>query len=68
MQLGDALFTDASLSPGTRAAIAEKFALADKRLIDGADEELQLIDLMQAAHRAVQATPIAADKERIIIM
>lgn len=56
------------MTPAAKAAIAEACAAADKRLIDGADEELQLTDVMETAHRACAGRPVQADKERIMII
>lgn len=51
-----------------KVAIAERAAGADKRLADGADEELQLTDFMLLANRSVKRAPLAADGERRAII
>lgn len=66
-KLAYTLLSDTSIPAEARAVIAERFAIADKRLVDGADEELQLMDVLLAAHRAIQGTPIPADRERLVI-
>lgn len=67
-QLCERLLLDDDVTPAAKAAIAEACAAADKRLIDGADEELQLTDVMETAHRACAGRPVQADKERIMII
>lgn len=59
---------DASISSEAKGAIAEKFAQAEKRLIEGADEELQLIDMLASAARAIQKISISADRERHVVL
>ena len=60
---------DKELTPAARSIIAERFAAADKKLADGADEELQLIDIMAAAQRAVKNMPLpAVERERPMII
>jgi replication factor C subunit 2/4 len=67
-RLADAVIAAADFPPAAKAAIVEKIAVAEKRLYDGADEELQLQDVFAHAARALAGTPIPADKERIVIM
>ena len=43
----------------------ERIAGADKRLADGADEELQLVDAAATLLRGVQKLVVAADRERM---
>lgn len=40
----------------------------DKRLVDGADEELQLVDAFAASFRAIAGVKTEADKARVFIM
>ena len=69
-RLADAVIAQADFPPAAKAAIVEKIAIAEKRLYDGADEELQLQDVFAHAARALAGSgaAIAADKERIVIM
>ncbi|RYG54699.1 hypothetical protein EON66_06785 [archaeon] len=67
MQLNDAVIRDAELRSGAKAAICERIAAADKWLVDGADEELQLTDIILTAQRAVQGIDIPEDHERIVV-
>lgn len=56
------------LKPAAKAAICEKLAAAEKRLLDGADEELQLTDVLLAANRAATGAAIEADTARALIV
>jgi hypothetical protein len=51
-----------------KVAIAETAAGADKKLADGADEELQLTEFMMLANRAVKGALLPADTERQVII
>lgn len=64
----DALIADASIAPDAKATIAERFAAVDKRLVDGADEELQLMDLFASSFRAIAGVKIEADRMRTLII
>lgn len=55
------------MRPPAKALIAERAAAADKRLVDGADEELQLLDVLLAANRAARGLVSTADRERQLI-
>jgi len=44
-QIFDAVMEDPNLEEGGKAKISEKIAICDKRLLDGADEFLQMMDL-----------------------
>lgn len=63
-RLCEAITGDARLSGGQKAAICERIAVAEKRLLDGADEELQLLDVAEFMLRASHRIVVAADKER----
>jgi replication factor C subunit 2/4 len=67
-RLTDAVVADAGLASEAKASIVEKIAVAEKRLVDGADEELQLLDVLAHAARAAVGVRIPADKERLIFM
>lgn len=67
-KLCDAFLADSEIGADAKATIAEKLATVEKRLIDGADEELQLTDLLAAAQRAVRGVRIDADKARLVII
>jgi replication factor C subunit 2/4 len=47
-----------------KAAALERIALAEKFLVDGADEELQLIEVAATIQRGMMKISIPADKER----
>jgi replication factor C subunit 2/4 len=63
-RLVDAVVRDAGLSNTQKGLICERIAKAEKRLADGADEELQLVDVAEAFLRAAKGIVIPADKER----
>ena len=63
-KLADAVVAHPTLTNAVKAAALERIAGADKRLADGADEELQLVDAAATLLRGVQRIAIAADKER----
>lgn len=67
-RFSEAIIADAALKADAKAAIVEKIAIAEKRLADGADEELQLVDVLAHAARAVAGVTLPCDKERLIIM
>lgn len=67
LQLTEALVADPEVRPPAKALIAERAAAADKRLVDGADEELQLLDVLLAANRAARGLVSTADRERQLI-
>ena len=68
-QICDVLIRDTDITPTARSIIAERFAAADKKLTDGADEELQIVDVMAAAQRAVQGMTLpAVERERAMII
>jgi replication factor C subunit 2/4 len=58
-QLLDALVGDDGVSDAAKAAVAARMAAADKRLADGADEGLQLLDVAAACQRALAGLPPA---------
>jgi replication factor C subunit 2/4 len=58
-QLTEALIEDDSVSDAAKATVAARAAAADKRLADGADEGLQLLDVAAAAQRALAGLPPA---------
>ena len=58
-QLSDALIADDSVSDAAKAAVSARLAAADKRLADGADEGLALLDCAAACQRALQGLPPA---------
>ena len=55
LQLHDVVVTHAVVSDLGKARIAERLAQADKALIDGADEELQLLDVAAFCMQAWRA-------------
>ena len=57
-QLSEALISDDAVSDVAKAAIAMRMGAADKRLADGADEGLQLLDVAAAAQRALQGKAV----------
>jgi hypothetical protein len=59
---------DPKLTSEMKAIICERIATCEKKLLDGADEELQLMDLLICASRAVSGMKIEADKVRLIIV
>lgn len=63
-RLSEAIIKDESLSGAQKAAISERIASAEKKLYDGADEELQLVDVAETILRTVKGITIPADKER----
>jgi hypothetical protein len=67
-QMLTAIVADPAISGDAKAAIAERWALIDKRLADGADEELQLCDGFACAVRAIAGVRVDADAARIVIM
>jgi replication factor C subunit 2/4 len=58
-QLLDGIVEDDSVPDAAKAAVALRAAVADRRLADGADEALQLLDVAAAAARALQGKPPA---------
>lgn len=58
-QLLDGIVEDDSVPDAAKAAVAMRAAAADRRLADGADEALQLLDVAAAAARALQGKPPA---------
>lgn len=56
-QLSDAVYADPAVPELAKAALAQRVAIADKCLADGADETLQLLDCAAAAHRALAGLP-----------
>jgi replication factor C subunit 2/4 len=50
------MMADASLRDGQRAAICAALAQADKCLVDGADEYLQLLHVASVAQQAICGT------------
>jgi replication factor C subunit 2/4 len=58
-QLSDAVCADDAIPDTAKAAIAARAGAADKRLADGADEGLQLLDVAAATQRALQGLPPA---------
>ncbi len=63
-KLCEAVISHKSLPASAKAALLEKAAAADKRLCDGADEELQLVDVAATLLRGATGLSIPADKER----
>lgn len=53
-QLLDGVVEDDAVPDAAKAAVAARCALADRRLAEGADEALQLLDVAAAAARAMQ--------------
>lgn len=69
-QLTEALLSspESEVPLAAKVAIAEAAAGADKKLADGADEELQLTEVMMLANRAIKGALLAADTERQVII
>ena len=63
-KLADAVIAHSGLSGGAKAAVLERISLADKCLADGADEELQLVDVAATLLRVTKGFGVPADKER----
>ena len=66
-KVADAVINHATLSGRGKAAVLERISRADKCLADGADEELQLIDVLATLLRASRGFDVPADKERCFI-
>jgi replication factor C subunit 2/4 len=64
-KFADAVVAHPTLPNAVKAAALERIAGADKRLADGADEELQLVDAAATLLRGVQKLVVAADRERM---
>jgi replication factor C subunit 2/4 len=64
-KLVDAVIADASFTSGQKAAMCERIAAAEKRTLDGADEELQLLDVAEYMFRVSRKALVPADKERL---
>jgi replication factor C subunit 2/4 len=60
----EAVVRDAALTNAQKAAVCERIASAEKKLSDGADEELQLVDVAETLLRAAKGISIPADKEK----
>jgi replication factor C subunit 2/4 len=67
-KLSEAIIADATLTDAQKAVGCERLAMADKALIDGADEELQLTNAVEALNRAVRGIHIQAEKEKSLLM
>ena len=65
-KLCDAVVAHPTLPGPAKAAALERIAAADKRLADGADEELQVVDVCCTLFRASRKVVIPADKERLL--
>ena len=63
-KLSEAVLGSEKLSGAAKAASLERIAAADKRLADGADEELQIVDVACCIYRAANKLGIPAEKER----
>ena len=63
-RLCDAVVRDATLDGPQKAAVCERIAGAEKRLGDGADEELQLLDVCLCLQRTHKRMAIPSDRER----
>lgn len=63
-KLMDVYVADPEISPLAKARTCEKIAQAEKKLADGADEELQLLDVLELAHRAAKNAMTDADIAR----
>ncbi|KAI9597351.1 P-loop containing nucleoside triphosphate hydrolase protein [Syncephalis fuscata] len=57
LQLHDRLIDDIHLTSIQKARVALVLGEADKQLMDGADEHLQLLNILMGASRALTATP-----------
>ena len=66
-KLCDAVVAHATLPAPVKAAVLEKIAAAEKLLVDGADEELQLLGVAAALLRGATGLAIPADRERVYL-
>jgi len=64
-RISGAVVADTQLSNAQKAAVCERVAQAEKKLADGADEELQLLDVCLCLQRTHKKLPAASDKERL---
>lgn len=64
-RLMEAITGEGRLTGGQKGKIVEKLAAVEKRLIDGADEELQMLDVAEFMLRVVQGINVNADRERL---
>jgi replication factor C subunit 2/4 len=67
-RISDAVISDSGFNSYAKAAITEKIAIAEKRLADGADEDLQLQDVLCHAARAAKGKKCKCDEDRNVIM
>ena len=63
-RVSGAVVADAALGNEQKAVVCERVAQAEKKLADGADEELQLLDVCLCLQRAHKKLAVASDKER----
>jgi len=63
-KLVDAVLAHPTLPTRAKAAVLERAALAEKLLVDGADEELQLVAVAAVWLRGAQGLAVPCDKER----
>lgn len=67
-RLCEAVVADDAFTGPMKAAITEKIAVAEKRLADGADEDLQLQDILCHAARTYKGRNLVCDRERVVVM
>ncbi len=60
----EAVVADKNLSNAQKAVVCERMAGAEKRLIDGADDELQLMDVCLCLQRVAKKVTIQSDGDR----
>ena len=65
-KLCEAVVASPHLSNTAKAKALERIAAADKKLADGADEELQVVDVCATIFRAARGMGLAAERERIL--
>jgi replication factor C subunit 2/4 len=65
-RLCDAVVHDKTLSGPQKALVCERIASAEKKLGDGADDELQLLDICLCLQRVHKGFEVSNDKERSI--
>ena len=63
-KIADAIIAHPTLSSKVKAAALERLALAEKLLVDGADEELQLVQVAAMLLRGATGLSIPADREK----
>jgi replication factor C subunit 2/4 len=66
-RLMEAVIADETLSSTAKANVCERISAAEKKLFDGADEELQLVDVAECLLRQIKGVSVSADREKFYI-